>query len=522
MFCDAAGRNAMQEIDQYAIEKLGIPSMVLMERAALALSKAVMELAAAKDRVLCICGMGNNGGDGIAVSRILRENGMETSVLMIGDSEKQSKQCRQQMNIARKLSIPVQFFSSDGIYGKEKENILNRILAGEYTIIVDAVFGIGLHRPVEGEFKECIEAVNASGAKVVAADIPSGIDAEDGQVLGCAIKASITVTFGLMKQGLLMAPGYLYAGEVRVEPIGFPRQAVERIRPFMQYYQKEKMPIKKQMEGLLPGRSKESNKGTYGRVLVIAGSPGMAGAALLCAKAAGRMGCGLVRIFSEEGNRSVLQSGFPEAIFTGYAMEEEEKEVRARLDEAISWASSVVIGPGLSKSQRAREILFTVLEKGKDIPLVVDADAINLLAENKALLSGDQTGANIVLTPHLLEMSRLSGCSMEDIRKCRMQMLQKIPFPEGVLVLKDARTMVFSENRCFINTHGSNGMATGGSGDVLSGMLAGILAYDKRSFYESAVSAVVLHAMFGELAAEKWTPHGMLAGDLVEVMGERK
>ena len=202
-------------------------------------------------------------------------------------------------------------------------------------------------------------------------------------------------------------------------------------------------------------------------------------------------------------------------------MKEAAEEVRNRLREVLSWATSVVIGPGLGKSQRAKELLFTVLEEGKDIPLVLDADAINLLAENKERIPEKMSGANIVLTPHLLEMSRLSGCPLEEIRKNRLGMLQKIPFSEGILVLKDARTMVFSREHMFINTHGSNGMATGGSGDVLSGMLAGILAYDKRSSYESAVSAVLIHAMLGELASRKWTMHGMLAGDLLEAMGER-
>lgn len=521
MFCDAAGRMEMQEIDQYSIEKLGIPSMVLMERAALALSKAVGELGSAGDRVLCICGMGNNGGDGIAASRILRESGFETSVLMIGDLEKQTKQCRQQMNIARKLSVPVHFFCSDGIYGNEKESILNRIRAGEYNIIVDAIFGIGLRRPIEGDFLECIEAVNASGAKVAAADIPSGIDAEDGQVLGTAVKADLTVTFGLMKNGLLLAPGYRYAGEVRVENIGFPKQARERIRPSMQYYKKEETSLRRQVMELLPERFAESNKGTYGRVLVIAGSHGMAGAALLSAKAAGRMGCGLVKVFSEESNRSILQSGFPEGLFTGYTMEETTEAVTERLREALSWASAVVIGPGIGKSRRAQELLFTTLMEAKEIPLVIDADAINLLAEHKERLPDGMQGANILLTPHLKEMERLSGCPVEEIRGKRREMFGKIPFPEGVLVLKDARTMVFSKDSCFVNCHGTNGLATGGSGDVLAGMLGGILAYDKRSLYDSAVSAVLIHAMLGELAAERWTPQGMLAGDILEAMGER-
>lgn len=508
----------MQKVDRHSIDEVGIPSMVLMERAAFACAKRIMSRSVTPKRVLCVCGMGNNGGDGIAVARILREENWDSSVWMVGDLNKQSEQCRQQMDIAQKLSIPVHFFSSKDLVA------LNRMALEEYDIIVDAIFGIGLTRPVEGLYKEVIEAINSSKAHIVAIDIPSGIHAGTGQVLGVSVKAQETVTMGLMKNGLLLAPGYQYAGRVYVEQIGFPECAFVGIQPDLCYIDREQSFGYEDIVKLLPKRRSESNKGTYGRVLVISGSRGMAGAACLCAEAAYRMGCGLVRIFSEQENRIILQTRLPEAIVSTYSELEEPESLVEKLEQAIDWADSVVIGPGLGTSEAAKLLMeHAVRRMGEDgvRPLVIDADGLNILAQNPEFY-GNYSGVNFILTPHLKEMERLSGQSISQIRENRMEARQFLNWKECTLVLKDARTLVSSTHECFLNTRGTNGMATGGSGDVLAGILGGILAQSSTSYWESAVRAVIVHALLGERARDIWSDHGMLAGDMVRAMSRHE
>ena len=380
-----ASREEMQQIDAYSINTMGIPGIVLMEKAALALEEVFLERVPTKSRVLIVTEKGNNGGDGLALGRLLLEDGYNVDFYEIGaiphdsDSHQIQKKVLEQMEAQFLMEFPEE----------------------EYDVIVDAVFGVGLKREVAGQHREVIERMNQKKALKVAVDVPSGVDASTGQILGIAFCADLTVTFGLLKAGLLLYPGADISGEVIVKEIGFPNKAVEKIAPKMISFVKEDL-------ALLPERKAWTNKGNYGKVLLIAGAKNMAGAAVLSGMAAYKSGSGLVRIFSCEENRVILQEKLPEAILTTYDSEEKAGEI---LPEAISWASVIGIGSGIGQSIFARRLLKQVLALGK-VPLVIDADGLNNLAvllkndrEIKQLFYEYKSG--IILTPHLKEMSRL-------------------------------------------------------------------------------------------------------------------
>jgi len=504
-----------KRIDGVSIQEIGIPSFVLMERASLSVAECVRTFAKKEiDRILVVCGMGNNGGDGVACGRILTEAGFDVEILLLGQEEKAGKEMKQQLLIARNLLIP----------------IITTATPSEYTVIIDAVFGIGLSRDITGNYADWIEKINQSEAVVVAVDIPSGIDASSGKVLGIAVKADYTVTFGVNKRGLVLFPGMQYAGKVLVADIGFPKKAVEEVMPGAVSYER------KDLLSLFPKRIPRSNKGSYGKTLVIAGSKQMSGAAFFTAAAAYRMGSGLVKIVTHENNRIMLQTNLPEALLCTYdgtelsqtGKQEGRKEAAftKRISEEIKWATTIVIGPGLGKSEIAAFLLKQVL-KVKELPVLIDADGLNLLAEfvkagtileetENYRKMGDDTlclSENFVLTPHLKEMSRLTGKDTEQIKEDMIEACKAVS--GAVLVLKDARTVVSAGNRLYINQSGNNALAKGGSGDVLSGMIGGLLALGLSAF-EAASLGVYLHGLTAEEYVKKRGFSSMLATDILE------
>ena len=286
------GREAMQKIEEYSIRRVGIPSLALMERAALAVADAVSERCTPSSRVLICCGMGNNGADGLAAARILYQRHIDVEVLLIGDPQKCTEEFRTQYTIVTRLHIRTGTFADFEEYIKKET----------YDLIVDAIFGIGLTRPLTGMYRDLADRLNQADACRIAVDLPSGISADTGAVLGTAVKADLTVTFGYEKLGLAMDPGRQYAGEVRICDIGLLRRDPEGLWAYT--YEPEDLKA-------LPVRPERSHKGTFGKVLIVAGSKNMSGAAYLSAKAAYRTGAGLVRILTPEENRVILQSSLP-------------------------------------------------------------------------------------------------------------------------------------------------------------------------------------------------------------------
>lgn len=336
----------MSEADAYTIHQIGVPSLVLMERAALQIVETMRKKKIPTEKSLIVCGSGNNGGDGFAVARLLTEEGKRADVLFAGKESSLSEECRCQKQIAEKMGISV--FTE---YPEE-----------EYTVIIDAVFGVGLSREITGHYRDVIEWMNLQKAKKVAVDVPSGIDAATGQIFGVAFCADLTVCMACVKFGCEFFPGKEYAGEVIPVAIGIDPDFFADRADVCYTFDKEELGT------LLPERKKNSHKGTYGRVLMITGSPGMAGAAYLSACAAYTVGAGLVQVYTAVENRQTLQELLPEAILSCYESYDEEQ-----LDQLLSWADVICIGCGLGTGEVAGKILERTLQNAS-CPCVVDAD----------------------------------------------------------------------------------------------------------------------------------------------------
>ncbi|MDO5335980.1 MAG: NAD(P)H-hydrate dehydratase [Eubacteriales bacterium] len=481
----------MKELDRYTISRMGVPSLVLMERAALAVTEEMKRYPEYLARILVVCGSGNNGGDGFAIARLLHLDGYQVSIYFAGNPEHMTKETTQQKKIADNYQVPV----------------VNNPVWSEYTTIVDALFGIGLSRPVQGIYALMIEEMNRSEAFRVAVDIPSGLSGDTGEILGMAVKADLTVTFAFSKTGQHLFPGRELCKRLKVADIGIYGSAKEE----------DVLLLEKQDLLFLRERPEWGNKGTFGKVLAVAGSRGMSGAAYLCARACLASGAGMVKIQTKESNRTILQTLLPEAMIS--VAEEEEL-----WEENLRWCDVLVLGPGLGKGkicEKKIEWFLKMAEKYKK-PLVLDADGLNLLAENPKWYA--YLPEETILTPHLGEFSRLTGWEIPKIQSNLIQSAQAFVMIHPVtLVLKDARTVVVCPNgSTYLNESGCSAMATAGSGDVLSGVLAGLLAscHAQKKRKELIPAGVFLHGLAGERAARRLGKRGVLAGDIIDGLGE--
>lgn len=485
----------MKEYDNNTIEHIGIPGLVLMERAALKLMEVICHEVATLQSALIVTGVGNNGGDGLALARLLAQKGCNVTVCRLGDLSRETESFCTQRNILK--HYPVVVLEEDKALDVLKEYASAK--AG-FDVVVDALLGVGLSRDITGEYADAINALNQIRGLKVAADIPSGICANNGRVLGCAFKADITVTFGFAKRGLYLYPGTDYVGQVKVADIGIDDKAFEGSVPKVFTY--EKAP-----ENILPKRENAGNKGTFGKVLLIAGFDKMAGAAILCAKAILRSGAGMVKVILPPENRSILQMALPEVMCGDYG----------DLDNALTWADIVAIGPGLGKGAEAMTIFRRVLE-GSDLPLVTDADALNLISENPDMREAFVVYKGTkVMTPHMGEWSRLENTTVSTLKENVFALAEESARNfNAIIVCKDARTLVaHPDGRIYLNATGSNGMATAGSGDVLTGITAGLMAQGK-DIYHMVVAAVYLHGLAGNTAADLYTEYGVTAGRIVD------
>lgn len=482
----------MKKYDSETIQRIGIPASVLMERAALESLKEI-EKRMPPDHtksVLVMCGVGNNGGDGLALARLFCDKGYLVDVWCVGNQEKATEEWKRQFAILQ--HFPVTFCNSP--------------CKNEYTVLIDALFGIGLSREVSGVYERSMEIFqNIRGLKV-ALDVPSGINSDNGVCMGIAVKVDLTVTFAFCKRGLMLYPGNLYAGEVVTVDIGIGENAFFGEEPEMFLYDED--PAE-----LMPARNKDGNKGTFGKVLLIAGNKKMAGAAILAARAAYRIGAGMVKVISDSENRPIIQQAIPEALFG----------TKEDLEESLSWADVVAIGPGLGKTKEAQELLAIVLEK-ESVPLLIDADGLNILAGNNELRNGVREqgagGRDIVLTPHVGELSRLTEIPISKLKEALWQNCSELAMElQTTVVAKDARTFICRENeKICINTAGNNGMATAGSGDVLAGVIAGLMGQNLNG-YKAACIGTYLHAKAGDYVTGKVGEHACMASDIAGALG---
>lgn len=498
----------MKLLDHGTIHNMHVPSLVLMERAALATAEEIRKYLEKKngsgnlkkERILTVCGSGNNGGDGIAIARLLHLAGIRSEIYLAGNPDKMTEETRHQWDIAMSYQVPV----------------MNNPVWDEYTVIVDGIFGVGLSREITGNYKEIIDHMNEAPAYKVAVDIPSGIHGDTGAVLGTAFEADLTVTFAYKKRGLCLYPGRAYAGRIVVADIGI----YDRDRDGSELASKAAWYIEKSDVKTLPARKPWGNKGTFGKVLLVAGSKGMCGAACLSASAALHGGAGMVKIQTVEENRIPLQSLLPEAMLTSEFDEEANRK-------NLNWCDVLVIGPGLGTEGSGKERMLWFLENGAKAgkPVILDADGLNILAMHPQWMKflGEQT----ILTPHMGEMSRLCGLDVSELKEDPVaRAYQYAEKSGGVLVLKDACTVVTDRNeKLYLNLSGNSGMATAGSGDVLSGIIAAVLCMylsceEEQELSYKAALAVYIHGLCGDIAREKKGSHGMTAKDMIEALPE--
>lgn len=473
----------MKKVDEYAIKHLGIPSMVLMERAALCVVDLILQNETKEKSVLVVSGVGNNGADGLAIARMLFLKGYDVTIYVCGQKSKASEDFLKQLDIVKKLNIKIvrEFVNSD--------------------IIVDAIFGVGLSRNVIGLQAKAINLINDARATVYSVDIPSGISSDSGEIFQTAVKADYTVTVGCQKIGTSMYPGADFSGEVVVGDIGYPDEAYDSVKKIARCIDNYDL-------SLIPARPNYSHKGSFGKVLVIAGNSEMSGAAAMCAMAAYRVGAGLVRVFTAKENREAISKLLPEAIINTYDSENFDPK---SLEASVNWADVIAIGPGLGVGENERIMVECALDSSK--PCVVDADGINNIANDTRLFN--KLHKEVVLTPHLGEMSNLIGKSVEDIRKDVFIIAKDFNVKNGAnLVLKDARTVIASGDDLFVNMTGNNGMATAGSGDVLTGIIVGLLGVGV-DFNAACVLGPYIHGVAGDRAVEKISKTSLMATDII-------
>lgn len=471
----------MGDVDRYTIQNLSVPSLVLMERAAYQTFLEIKKYYSNTSRVLVVSGKGNNGADGIAIARMLHLDGWDVALCQGENETGGTKERTLQMEI---------YHNMGGRMATQDEDF------GGYDLIVDAIFGVGLKRPVEGFWKTMIERINQTSKPVVSVDVPSGVDATSGKILGVAVKAERTTTFGAYKTGLLLYPGAQYAGWTEVLDIGFSKNSYAQLSYDMFTY--DMCDIVR-----LPKRSAYSNKGTYGKLSVVAGSKEICGAAVLSAMAAYRAGAGIVRVYTAKENRVQLQTLVPEALVTTY---EEDPA------DTMEYGSAIVIGPGLGTSDHAKKLLELALKQKKKT--VLDADALNIISANKELTA--LYHEDVVITPHLGEMARLVGKTIKEVRDHLILVAASYAKEYNItVVLKDARTIVTNGTRTYLNRFGNSGMATGGSGDVLSG-ICGALVMSMETTFEAACMAVFLHSLCGDRAALEVSEYSLMARNLIE------
>lgn len=510
----------MREIDRLSTEQYGVPSIVLMENAGLSL---YLELARRfenldRARVAIICGKGNNGGDGMVLARHLLLRGLTPDVVLLAEDSEVAGDARVQLEILQRSNCPIREVSSE-----EGWRPLAAIL-GSCDIIVDALLGTGLAKPLGGLYRKVAEDINQSGAFVLAVDIPSGLPSDSAVHDSPCVRADLTVTFTAPKIAHILGQNQESIGELVVAPIGSPPQLFDD--PGLRVSVMDEMEVAQQR----PPRKIASHKGDFGHVVVVAGSRGKSGAAILCARAALKTGAGLVTAAVPEAVQPVVAAGQPEVMTEGLASTEDGTVAEAALDQTLSLLKgkdAAALGPGLSRYSQSVWFIRQLVRKCP-VPLVLDADGLNAFEDQPDLIRNDRDQP-LILTPHPGEFARLCGRSTREIQADGLTIARQFAQERRLwLVLKGFRTIVATpDDHAYVCPRGNQGMATGGTGDVLTGVLTSLLGHvsaQKLTGPEQVTSAVTfgvyLHALAGDLAAAAKGTEALTAGDIVESIGE--
>lgn len=500
---------AMRELDRTAIDDLGVPSLVLMENAAIGVVEALGKAFGEAESAAVFCGPGNNGGDGLAIARHLHVRGWEVRIFLVTGGRDLSADAQVQLGICRNAELPILEVTSSQALRPALE------AASECEVVVDALFGTGLARALEGLFAEVVTGLNALGAPVVAVDLPSGLSGSQPRPIGPHIQADMTVTFAAPKVAHVFPPAADAVGEMVVTDLGIPPRLVDDLE---EEGGDLHLLMAEELAELLPEREAGSHKGDYGHALILAGSPGKAGAAILAARAAVRAGAGLVTAAVPEPILQTVDLGSIESMTLGLpagaAGQIAERAAEAVLDAAEGMAV-LALGPGLGQEpETAAAIRRVALEC--PLPVVLDADGLNAFAGRAGELA--RRRVETILTPHPGELARLLGISTASIQEDRIAAARGAAEETGaIVVLKGNLTLVASGTAVFVNPTGNPGMATGGTGDVLTGLIAGFVAQGLDAL-DATLLAVYLHGLAGDLAASRIGETALAAGDLIEML----
>lgn len=498
--------HTMQSLDRQAITDFGIPGLELMENAGRGCVEEIQSSfgAASGLRAVVLAGRGNNGGDGYVIARLLDGLGWRVKVLILAGREQ--VQGDAEANLARLPQEMLDFCPREGDLAARHKQEINRA-----DLLVDAMLGTGLRSDVTGIYQEAVELINASGRPVLAVDIPSGIHGTTGGILGSAVKADVTVTFCLAKLGHVLYPGAEQSGRLVVADIGIPAEVMAAAQGYDFLNAECVAPLLKQ-------RSRTAHKGNFGHCLIIAGSTGKTGAASLAANSAVRSGSGLVTLAVAESLKPILEIKTTEAMTLalpdagcGYL----GSGALPPLEQLLHMRDAVAVGPGLGQHRETTALVHSLVET-IGVPLVIDADGLNALAEDLSVL-GRKRADSVILTPHPGEMGRLLGCSVPDVEGSRLSLAQNFAVTNGVyLVLKGARTIIAApDGAVAINGSGNPGMASGGMGDVLTGILASLLGQG-YSAWDACRLGVFLHGYAADMVAQDKGEIGMNATDVQE------
>ena len=500
----------MREMDNLTINKIGVPGIVLMEHAARGASRIFLDHfnPSSSSRMVILCGKGNNGGDGLAMARHLTLSGLKVTVILLARESDISGDALTNLTIIKRMggiNIIEASTSSDFV------NCRPYIEGCDY--IIDGIFGTGLKSDVKGIYKEAIQAINSSKKHVMSIDIPSGLNSDNGRVMVEAVRADLTVTFGFPKLGQMIFPGAGLVGHLICVDIGIPESVAVMVEP------KCHMSEPGDFNYLLRESARDIHKGDRGHLLVLAGSTGKTGAAAMTALGALRAGAGLVTLGIPEGLNNILEVKLTEAMTAPLPETKEGSlslEAKDHIFRLAQGKSAIAIGPGLSTNPETILLIREIIT-ACDLPMVIDADGLNALAEAPGIL--EKLDRKKILTPHPGEMGRLMGVQGHDIQIDRTgAAIRFIEKYKCCLVLKGARTIITeSADRIYLNPTGNPALSSGGSGDILTGIISGLLARG-MPVIKATTAGVYLHGLAGDIMAEKMGEAGVLAGDLLEVI----
>jgi hydroxyethylthiazole kinase-like uncharacterized protein yjeF len=500
----------MAELDRVTIHTYGIPALVLMENAGRSCTDRIFRIleekvgAPQEASVAVVCGKGNNGGDGMVIARHLHNRGVYVEVFLLAETSELSADAKTQHDILRRMDVEIRVV-------RDTEGIDDlRTYLEEVHLCVDAILGTGISSPLAGTIRDVVEVINLSMSTVFAVDLPSGIDATTGRILGEAIRADYTGTFGLLKLGHVLLPGSIHCGDTEIYDIGIPSRAV-----FDAEIKTEALD-EQIVKSMLSVRPPDFHKGDAGRVFIVGGSPGLTGAPCLAGLAALRMGAGLITVVTPASLRPIVESKLMEVMCAGIKDDGGGYFTPAMIPElleVVSKADVLVIGPGMGANGSMPQFLKELLPKIK-VPFLLDADALNALGGQASLLQS--AGAPCIVTPHPGEMSRLTRESIEAIEAARLDSARHLAEEERVtVILKGARTVVATpKGDIFINTTGNPYMASGGMGDALAGMVAA-LASQGLSPTDAACAGVFLHGMSADLLVREHPMTPVTATDVI-------